>query len=103
MIVKVTQKCLWKQGGFAPPPLEAETRFTFGDIQKFGNLFKQLLAESPSVKWSIIAAGIASVLETVQILLECGLTGKRIEYPCLFLNPTPGALGLVPEWSNAGT
>jgi len=57
-----------RRQGFSPPALETETRFTFGDIQKFGNLFKQLLSESPEVKWAIIAAGIAGVLETVHIL-----------------------------------
>ena len=62
-----------KQGGFAPSPLESETRFTFGDIQKFGNLFKQLLAESPAVKWSIIAAGAAGALETIHILWLFGV------------------------------
>ncbi len=56
-----------KKQGFSPSPLEAETRFTFSDIQKFGSLFKQLLSESPAVKWSIIAAGIAGALETVHI------------------------------------
>lgn len=62
-----------RKQGFAPPPLEAETRFTFADIQKFRNFFKELLAESPAVKWSIIAAGIASVLEIFHIIWLFGV------------------------------
>ena len=44
----------------APRP----TRLTIEDIQNLKDLF----ADNPLIKWSIIAAGIASTLESIHIL-----------------------------------
>jgi len=41
---------------FQSPPLAPETRYTFEDIQKMFSLTKQILEDSPLIKWSIIAA-----------------------------------------------
>jgi hypothetical protein len=38
------------------------------DVERIGTFFKRLLADSPAIKWSIIAAGIAGVLESIHIL-----------------------------------
>jgi len=62
-----------KKQGPTAPPLEPEARYTFSDIQKFLNLFTELLKDSPAVKWSIYAAGIAGALETAHLVWLFGV------------------------------
>jgi hypothetical protein len=43
-------------------------RLTTQEIQDLGHFFKQLLADNPIIKMSIIAAGIGGFLEALHIL-----------------------------------
>jgi hypothetical protein len=52
-----------KHSGFNPTPM-----MSIDDVERIGTFFKRLLADSPAIKWSIIAAGIAGVLESIHIL-----------------------------------
>ncbi len=51
-----------KPASFTPVRLSVE------DVQILGTFFKQLLAENPVVKISIIAAGIGGALEGLRIV-----------------------------------
>jgi hypothetical protein len=50
-----------KPGGYNPARLSAE------EFQSLGIFFKDLFAENPLIKYSIIAAGIAGALESLHI------------------------------------
>lgn len=50
-------------GGFDPAP----ARLTPEEFQSLGLFFKGLLNENPLIKASIIAAGVAGVLESLHI------------------------------------
>ena len=54
-------------GGFNPP----EPRLTMEEFQSMATFFKQLLAENPLIKISIIVAGIGGGLEAIHILWLC--------------------------------
>jgi hypothetical protein len=45
-----------------------ERQNAFKEFQKIGMFFKELLADNPLVKWSIVAAGIGGALEGFHIL-----------------------------------
>jgi len=49
-------------GGYTPAP-----RMTADEFQRLGLFFKELLADSPAIKWSIIAAGVGGLLEALHI------------------------------------
>jgi hypothetical protein len=40
---------------------------TADEFQRLGLFFKELLADSPAIKWSIIAAGVGGLLEALHI------------------------------------
>jgi hypothetical protein len=57
-----------RAGGYNPVP-----RLTFKEWQKQANFFKEYLSDNPIVKWSIVAAGVGGLLETVHILWLFGV------------------------------
>jgi hypothetical protein len=57
-----------RKQSFSPPPLTPETRYTFEDIQKMFSLTKQILEDSPLIKWSIIAAGVGGIAEASHVI-----------------------------------
>jgi len=52
-------------GGFNPVPPEP-TRLTIDELQKLGVFFKQLI-DSSNLRWAVVAAGIAAILEIFHI------------------------------------
>ena len=52
-----------RQGGYNPARM-----MSIDDVERIGTFFKKLLADSPAIKWSIIAAGVGGVLESAHIV-----------------------------------
>jgi hypothetical protein len=48
-------------GGFGP------ARLTPKEFRDLANFFKDYLADNPVIRWSIVAAGIGAVIETLHI------------------------------------
>jgi hypothetical protein len=51
------------RGGFSPT--EKPGKWTLAEIQQFAGFMKDLLADQPAIKYSIYAAGVAGLLDTV--------------------------------------
>lgn len=51
-----------KPSGYNPP------KMTLDQFREYATFFKDLLSENPFVKWSIIAAGVGGVCETLHDL-----------------------------------
>jgi hypothetical protein len=49
-------------GGFNPAP----ATFTIDELERLGAFFQKLIAES-KLRWAIVAAGIAAILEIVHL------------------------------------
>ena len=49
-------------------PAGRPAKLTIDEFQQFGHVFKELLAESPAIKWSVYAAGVGGLLETLHIV-----------------------------------
>ncbi|MFZ0314206.1 MAG: hypothetical protein WAL85_15980 [Candidatus Korobacteraceae bacterium] len=52
-----------KKGGFNPAGM-----VSLDDVERMGNFFKNLLKDSPGIRLSIYAAGVAAVLEILHII-----------------------------------
>lgn len=50
-----------KGGGFGP------ARLTPKEFQDLATFFKDYLADNPLIKWSIVAAGVGGVIETLHL------------------------------------
>jgi hypothetical protein len=57
-----------KPGGYNPVP-----RLTLKQFREYADFFKEILSDNPLVKWSIVAAGVGGLLETVHILWLFGV------------------------------
>lgn len=50
-------------GSYTPAP-----RLTADEFQNLAVFFKDLLADSPAIKWAIIAAGIGGALDALHVI-----------------------------------
>ena len=56
-----------KPSGYNPP------KMTLDQFREYAAFFKELVAENPLVKWSIVLAGIGGVFETLHDLWLFGV------------------------------